>query len=114
MYPFGYGLSYSDFKYSSLAISSAGNASAVSATVTNSSTRDGDEVVEFYLSQRNGSNPQLRGFERVHLKAGESRTVLFQVKTSELHDRIAGVGGGQPVKAWTGDHFVQRESGGSR
>jgi beta-glucosidase len=114
MYPFGYGLSYSDFKYSSLAISSAGNASAVSVSVANSSRRDGDEVVEFYLSQPNGSNPKLKGFRRVHLKGGESRTVEFEAKTSELQDRILSVGGGQPVKAWTGDHFVRRQFRGSR
>jgi beta-glucosidase len=113
LYPFGYGLSYSDFKYSGLAISSAGNASAVSATVTNSSMRDGDEVVEFYLSQRDGSNPELKGFRRLHLKAGEAKTVGFEVKTSELQDRLVSVGGGQPRQAWTGDRFVQQESRGS-
>ncbi|MFL6354198.1 MAG: glycoside hydrolase family 3 C-terminal domain-containing protein [Bryobacteraceae bacterium] len=107
LYPFGYGLSYSDFKYSGLAIRPAGITSAVSAMVANSSARDGDEVVEFYLSRRDGSNPELRGFERVHLKAGESRTVGFTVQTSELQDRTVSIGGGQPVKAWTGDHFVE-------
>jgi beta-glucosidase len=114
LYPFGYGLSYSDFKYSGLAISSVGNASAVSVTVANSSTRNGDEVVEFYLSRPDGSNPELKGFERVHLKAGESRTVGFTVQRFELKDRIISIGGGQPVKAWTGNHFVQQESRGSR
>ena len=86
----------------------------MSVVVANSSTRNGDEVVEFYLSRPDGSNPELRGFGRVHLKAGESRTVGFTVQRSELQDRIISIGGGQPVKAWTGNHFVQQESRGSR
>jgi beta-glucosidase len=111
MYPFGYGLSYSDFKYSDLKVArSSGGMSHVSATVTNISSHDGDEVAELYLSKRDRSNPELKGFERVHLKAGEARTINFELKESEMRDRIVSVGGGQPLRAWTGDRFIQQES----
>jgi beta-glucosidase len=114
-YPFGYGLSYSDFKYSDLKIApSAAGMSRASATITNTSSRAGDEVVELYLSRRDGSNPELRGFGRFHLKAGQATTVSFEVRTYEMQHRIVSVGGGQPLKAWTGDRFVQQDSGASR
>ncbi len=94
LYPFGYGLSYSTFKYANL----NGWALEVSTDVTNSGSRDGDEVVQLYLTNRDGSNPELRGFQRIHLKAGETRTVRFEVKTSDMRDRTVSVGGGQPPK----------------
>jgi beta-glucosidase len=84
--------------------------SHVSATVTNISSRDGDEVVELYLSRRDGSNLELKGFGRFHIKAGQARMVDFEVKESEMVDRIVSVGGGQPLRTWTGDRFIQRES----
>jgi beta-glucosidase len=111
MYPFGYGLSYSDFKYSDLKIArSLDSMSCVSATVTDISSRDGDEVAELYLSKRDRSNPELKGFERVHLKAGEARRINFEVKESDMRDRLVSVSGGQPLEAWTRDRFIQQES----
>jgi beta-glucosidase len=114
MYPFGYGLSYSNFKYSDLKMTpSAAGMSRVSAIVANTSSRDGDEVVELYLSHRDGSNPELRGFERIHFNAGQTATVSFEVKTSDMQDRVVSVGGGEPLRAWTGNRFVQQEFGAS-
>ncbi len=93
LYPFGYGLSYSTFKYTNLTV-----ASQVSVEITNSGPRDGDEVAQLYLTRKDGTNPELRGFQRIHLKAGETRTVHFQVNAAELRDRSVSVGGGQPPK----------------
>ncbi len=92
LYPFGYGLSYTQFEYSKLKISpktigSEGKVT-VSVTVKNVGQRAGDEVVQLYLRDVAASvvRPlkQLKGFERIHLKPGESRKVKFDVPTNEL------------------------------
>jgi beta-glucosidase len=74
----------------------------IRATVKNTSARDGDEVVQLYVG--GGSGPEapirnLRGFERMFLRAGESREVHFMVASSELPQSSVdvSVGGGQPV-----------------
>ena len=85
LYNFGYGLSYTTFKYSNLRLSKTavkpGESVEVAVDVTNTGSRDGDEVVQLYLHDRVSSitvyEKMLRGFERVHLKAGETRTVRF-------------------------------------
>jgi beta-glucosidase len=73
LYPFGYGLSYSTFTYSETSV----NGQTASARVTNASNRDGDEVVQLYIKTGRAPNPVLGGFERIHLKANESRVVSF-------------------------------------
>lgn len=91
LYPFGYGLSYTTFNYSDVKLSSAtlsrtGELTA-SVTVTNSGKYDGAEVVQLYIRDLVGSvtRPvkELKGFEKVFIKAGESKTVNFKV-TPEL------------------------------
>jgi beta-glucosidase len=108
LYPFGYGLSYSDFRYSSLTLTRA----TISVRVTNNSSRDGDEVVQLYQTDADAPNPELRGFQRVHLKAGENQTVSFprpEVKGGPLGGRfLVSIGGGQPGP-WTEGHYVQTE-----
>jgi beta-glucosidase len=103
-YGFGYGLSYSTFRYSELKVKRAARGQLqISARVTNGSGRDGDEVVQLYLST--GGNAALKGFRRVHVDAGQSRTVKFVLAPEELAGRITiSVGGGQPV---AGTQFVQ-------
>ncbi len=116
LYPFGFGLSYSTFAYSGLKLSSptiaAGEPLQVEVEVRNTSARDGDEVVQAYLTfPKLGGAPRhaLRGFSRTHLPAGESRTVRFSLGDRDLsHVDEAGtrkvaagayaisVGGGQP------------------
>jgi beta-glucosidase len=116
LYPFGYGLSYSTFAYSDPQISKArlqaGEPLDVKARVTNTGAREGDEVVQVYLTfPKFPGAPQraLRGFTRVHLRAGESRTVQFTLKDRDLSyvnesgARLVGagkyslsIGGGQP------------------
>ncbi len=91
LYPFGYGLSYSTFTISNLRLSakSVGLEAPVTATVTltNTSARAGDEVVQLYLHQRFGSASrpvrELKGFRRVTLQPGETQDVTFTVGRAE-------------------------------
>ena len=91
LYPFGYGLSYTTFAYSDLAVtplSASSDSVRVSLTLTNSGQRSGDEVVQLYLSERAASVSQpplqLRAFKKVCLDAGESRRVEFTLAFDEL------------------------------
>jgi beta-glucosidase len=91
LFPFGYGLSYGRFEYTDLAVdrptSTTGGTVTVSVEVINTADRDADEVVQLYLHQRHGtaSRPvrELKGFQRVALAAGESRTLSFPVGPNE-------------------------------
>ena len=91
LYPFGYGLSYTTFQYSDIALSAPamGQDGSITAavTVTNAGKRDGAEVVQLYIRDLVGSitRPvkELKGFEKIFLKAGESKTVTFKI-TPEL------------------------------
>jgi len=116
LYPFGYGLSYTQFSYKELTLGKgaihAGDPLTAEVTVTNTGKLDGDEVVELYLSfPKLAGAPllALRGFKRVHLKGGESQRVRFDLKdrdlsmVSEAGDVViaegkysVSVGGGQP------------------
>ena len=91
LYPFGYGLSYTTFAYSDIHLSStemsADGKLTATVTVTNTGSRDGAEVVQLYIRDLVGSvtRPvkELKGFEKIFLKAGESRKVSFSI-TPEL------------------------------
>ena len=92
LYPFGYGLSYTTFAYGDLVMSGKemgmnGELTA-SVTVTNTGSRDADEVVQLYIRdlQASVSRPvkELKGFRRIHLKAGESQKVSFPITRNEL------------------------------
>lgn len=92
LYPFGYGLSYSSFTMGNLKLTEpsvhAGSTLKVSVDVENTSSRDGDEVVELYTHQRAGSASrpvrELKGFVRVSLKAHEKRSVSLTLNTKDL------------------------------
>jgi beta-glucosidase len=106
LYPFGYGLSYSDFRYSDLSIE--GN--HVTVRVKNASSRDGDEVAQLYTTpahSKDGLVRRLQGFERVHLKAGETRTLSFMLPADSGAAGKISVGGGQPIPGWSGIHYVE-------
>ena len=92
LYPFGYGLSYTTFSYSDVKLSAnemAKNGSiTATVTVTNTGKRDADEVVQLYVHDLVASiaRPvkELKGFERIHLTAGESKTVTFTIGADQL------------------------------
>lgn len=116
LYPFGYGLSYTTFEYSNLELpkeAKAGEKVKVNVTVKNTGKMDGEEVVQLYLKDMEASTPrpkfQLEGFERISLKAGESKVVEFELeprqfsiigaddkRVIEAGDFTIYVGGGQP------------------
>ncbi|WP_068921344.1 glycoside hydrolase family 3 protein [Planobispora rosea] len=88
LYAFGHGLSYTTFGYQGLRAVRDGDGHRVSVKVTNTGSRAGDEVVQLYTRQHSSrvKQPvrQLRGFERVSLAPGASKTVTFRVKTADL------------------------------
>jgi beta-glucosidase len=102
LYPFGFGLSYSTFEYSGLSAERTPKGATIHATVRNTSARDGDEVVQLYIGGDAGEESpirSLRGFQRIFLRAGESRQVKFTIDADSLPKSAAdvSVGGGQPV-----------------
>lgn len=90
--PFGYGLSYTDFKYSDIKISnktlSENGSLTISATVTNTGNYAGEEVVQLYLHDKVRSitppMKELKGFQKIFLEKGASKTVNFEVTTEDL------------------------------
>ena len=117
LYSFGYGLSYTSFRYDNPRVDAAGMSSnhsvSVSVDVTNSGEMSGDEVVQLYLTHTGIAGAPLRalkGFQRIHLDRGEKKTVVFTVRDRELsvvdeagrHRILPGkvevwIGGGQPA-----------------
>jgi len=116
VYPFGYGLSYSTFHYDAPTVEVQDDGKdiglVVHTAVTNTSTRDGDEVAQLYLVPpkfEGGPRLALRGFQRLHLKAGERQEVSYRLNARDLsfvdHDGVRqvmpgsyklSVGSGQP------------------
>lgn len=92
LFPFGYGLSYTTFEYSDLKLSSASLSAndnlSVTFTLKNTGKYDGTEVVQLYVQDKVGSvtRPvkELKSFQRVDLKSGESKQVSFTVPVSDL------------------------------
>lgn len=132
LYPFGYGLSYTTFAYTSLSLpekAAAGDKVNVSVTVTNTSKLEGDEVVQLYLTDEKATTPrpvrQLEGFKRITLKPGESRIVEFSLDPRQFSiinnkDRrviepgyfTITVGGKQPgFKGYSDPQFTQVVTG---
>jgi len=92
LFPFGWGLSYTTFRFDNLrlepAVIGTGAETTVRVDVANTGSREGDEVAEMYIHQRVASvtRPvmELRGFKRIHLKPGEKMTVEFKLTPREL------------------------------
>ena len=92
LYPFGFGLSYTEFGYSDVKLSAnemtPADSLRVSIDVTNKGTRDGSEVVQLYIRDLVGSvtRPvkELKGFQKISLKAGETQTVNFVLSIKDL------------------------------
>ena len=116
LYPFGYGLSYTTFQYSGLTLPAqavaAGQPVVTDVTVTNTGKVAGDEAVELYLKfpdVKGAPQIALRGFQRIHLEAGASQKLHFELKERDLGmvtedgnpivaagDYTLVIGGGQP------------------
>jgi len=91
-WPFGFGLSYTHFKYSHLMLDKKivhqGGSVGVTVTVKNSGSIPGNEIVQLYLSDLVASvtpaNKRLRGFSKIHLEPGEAKTVSFQLQDTDF------------------------------
>jgi beta-glucosidase len=117
LYPFGYGLSYTSFTYSNVKVDNSSVAAdgsvTISVDVANTGAMAGDEVVQLYLTHTGVAGAPLRalqGFQRVHLKSGEKKTISFTLRDRSLSvvdeagkRRIVPgpvnvwIGGGQPI-----------------
>jgi beta-glucosidase len=92
LFPFGFGLSYTAFAYSGLELDresiSKGDSARIRFSVKNTGSRDGDEVVQLYVRDPIASvaRPviELKGFQRVHLRAGEARELSFTITPAML------------------------------
>jgi beta-glucosidase len=92
LFPFGFGLSYSSFEYSDLKFDKKqfgkNDSSKVYCSIKNTSNRDGEEVVQLYirdlLSSLAQPVKQLKGFQRIFLKAGESKEISFNINPEIL------------------------------
>ncbi|NDV94918.1 beta-glucosidase [Dysgonomonas sp. 521] len=92
LYPFGYGLSYTNFKYSDITVSSStlskGKEIKVSVNISNTGDRDGEEVVQLYVSHPQSKEvrpiKQLKGFQRIMIPTGETKMVSFTLNADEL------------------------------
>ena len=118
LFPFGYGLSYTNFEYSDLKLASdkltVDGEINVSVNLKNTGKYDGTEVVQLYVQDKVGSvtRPvkELKAFQRVELKAGESKTVTFTLPVSDLafwrYDMTYGVELGD-FKLWVGTNSAE-------
>ena len=92
LFAFGEGMSYTTFEYNNLKLTkptiAVNGKTMVSVEVTNTGKRDGDEIVQMYVRDDFASvgryNKMLKGFERVHIKAGETKTVQFELNFDNL------------------------------
>jgi beta-glucosidase len=88
LYAFGHGLSYTSFRYANLRTSTSGGTVTVTVDVTNTGRRAGDEVVQLYTHQRESRDTvpvkQLRGFQRVALAPGQTKTVRLTLRLADL------------------------------
>jgi len=118
LYPFGYGLSYTTFKYGHARVSNPRIASteetSIAVDVTNSGAMSSDEVVQLYITRADIDNApvrSLKGFQRIHLDKGQTKTVEFKLRDRELsvvdesgqHRIVPGkvdvwIGGAQPLR----------------
>jgi beta-glucosidase len=118
LFPFGYGLSYSSFSYSNLKVArpsiAPGESVDVSVDMTNTGQRTADDVAQLYIHQRYGSSArpvrELKGFQRVTLKPGETRSIRFTLSPDELRYWTAASGtwvqDETTFDVWAGDSSV--------
>jgi beta-glucosidase len=132
LFPFGFGLSYTNFGFSGLSVPSAASGSAdpvnspdqvvatVRATVTNTGSRSGTEVAQLYLGDPSSAGEparQLRGFQQVQLGAGQSTVVSFPLTARDLAYWNTGSGNWSVASGtyqiWVGDSSADLPLNGS-
>ncbi len=88
LYPFGYGLSYTTFKYSQLKVEDKGETISVSYKIKNTGNRDGDEVSQVYVKLPVEGAPmkELKGFKRTHIKKGQTADIRIDIKKEALRN----------------------------
>ncbi|MBC8172545.1 MAG: fibronectin type III-like domain-contianing protein, partial [Chitinophagales bacterium] len=99
LYPFGYGLSYTTFEYADLTINKKQfnflDTILISVTIKNTGKKDGEEIAQLYIHDLVGSvtRPvkELKGFQKIFLKAGESKTITFSLQADDLAFYNAGL-----------------------
>ena len=92
LFPFGYGLSYTEFKYNNISLSkdiiSINEVLKIKATIKNTGNYDGDEIVQLYIrdvkSKIDRPFKELKGFKRINLQQGESKTIEFEIDKTAL------------------------------
>jgi beta-glucosidase len=123
VYPFGYGLNYSSFSYGDLKLSSSslkGNQTlTASIAITNNGKYDGKEVVQLYIRDLVGTNSrplkELKGFQKIELKAGESKTVSFNITPNDLKYYFqTNTGSNNVIYDWESGDFEIMIGGNSR
>ena len=123
LYPFGFGLTYSSFTYGDLKLSAAslkGNQTlTASITVTNNGKYDGKEVVQLYVRDLVGTNTrplkELKGFQKIELKAGETKTVSFSITPNDLkYYYQTNTGNNNLIYDWEAGEFEIMIGGNSR
>ena len=123
LYPFGFGLTYSSFTYGDLKLSAAslkGNQTlTASITVTNNGKYDGKEVVQLYVRDIVGTNTrplkELKGFQKIELKAGETKTVSFSITPNDLkYYYQTNTGNNNLIYDWEAGEFEIMIGGNSR
>lgn len=100
---FGYGLSYTTFKYSNLQLSNktlGKNGIEVKFDITNTGNRNGDEVCQLYLQQNGSKAISLQGFERVNVAKGETKTISLRLSPEQIEDMT-----GQKIDKLKGTQF---------
>ncbi|HEX2926713.1 MAG TPA: glycoside hydrolase family 3 C-terminal domain-containing protein, partial [Ruminiclostridium sp.] len=87
-YPFGYGMSYTSYSYNKAKVSAGNGKIAVSVDVKNTGKMAGDEVVQLYIGYKNSKVERhvkdLKGFTKVHLEPGETKTVTIEISSDDL------------------------------
>ena len=123
LYPFGFGLTYSSFTYGDLKLSAAslkGNQTlTANITVTNNGKYDGKEVVQLYVRDLVGTNTrplkELKGFQKIELKAGETKTVSFSITPNDLkYYYQTNTGNNNLIYDWEAGEFEIMIGGNSR
>ena len=88
LYPFGYGLSYTRFQYSNLAVKNGQEKLAIHFSIKNNGKVDGDEVAQVYVKLPGQNIPmpikQLKGFKRIFIKQGESKVLAIDIDKAQL------------------------------